>query len=89
MNSFYKDPDSILDYKFNWSSWLASGESISTYVITAASGITNTTSTSDTDSVTAWLSGGTAGSDYPVACLIETDSSRTDERTIKIHVRER
>ena len=88
-NSFYKDPDSVLDYKFDWSQWLSTSESISTYVVTAATGITNTTSTSDSNSVTVWMSGGNAGSSYPVACLIQTDSSRIDERTIRIHVRNR
>lgn len=88
-NSFYKDPDSVLDYKFDWSQWLSTSESISTYVVTAATGITNTTSTSDSNSVTVWMSGGNAGSNYPVACLIQTDSSRIDERTIRIHVRNR
>jgi len=88
-NSFVKDPDSVLDYKFDWSSWLAAGESISTYVVTPASGITNSTNASSSDSVTCWLSGGTAGSNYPVACKIVTDSSRTAERTMTIHVRQR
>jgi len=87
--SFFKDPDAILDYKFDWSSWLSTGETISTYTVTPASGITNTTSTSSSASVTAWISGGTANSVYPVSCLIVTDSSRTDERSINIHVRER
>ena len=88
-NSFYKDPDAVLDYTFDWSSWLASGETISTYVITPAAGITNTTNAADSGSVTVWLSGGDAGTVYPVACEIVTDSSRTDERTMQIHVRER
>ena len=88
-NSFFKDPDSVLDYKFDWSQWLSTSESISTYTVTAPAGITNSTDSSDSDSVTVWLSGGSAGSDYPVACKIVTDSSRTVERTIKIHVRQR
>lgn len=99
-NIFLKDPDAVLDYKFDWaaltnssgdSDWLESGETISTYTITAETGITvDSDSKTDTDtSVTVWLSGGTAGADYEVACEIVTSSSRTDERTIKIQVRER
>ena len=88
-NSFVKDPDSTLDYKFDWSSWLTGGDTISTYVVTPASGITNSTNAADSDSVTVWLSGGDAGSAYPVACRIVTASSRTAERTIRIYVRER
>lgn len=99
-NIFIKDPDAVLDYKFDWaaltngtggSNWLASGETISSKTITATSGITVASSSiTDTNtSVTVWLSGGTDGSDYLVACKIVTSSSRTDERTITIQGRSR
>jgi hypothetical protein len=90
-NVFAKDPDAVLDYKFDWSDWLASGETISTATITEESGITvDSDSLTDTNtSVTVWLSGGTAGTMYDVACLITTSASRTDERTIKIRCLER
>jgi len=39
--------------------------------------------------VTVWLSGGTAGINYKVACLITTAAGRTDERTIWIKVVDR
>ena len=95
-----KDPDAVLDYKFDWkaetngngdSDWLASGETISTYEITVPDGITkDSDAKTDTNtSVTVWLSGGTAGVDYEVACEIVTSASRTDERTGKVPVRER
>lgn len=88
---FTKDPDAVLDYKFDWDSWLEAGETITTRTITAASGIT-VDSSSITDSgksVTVWLSAGTVGLDYSVACKVTTSSSRTDERTIHIQVRQR
>ena len=97
---FVKDPSAVLDYKFDWaaltngtgtSDWLDSGETIATRTITAATGIT-VASSSITDantSVTVWLSGGTAETDYTVACLITTSALRTDERTMVIHVRDR
>ena len=88
-NSFVKDPDAILDYKFDWSSWLSTGDSISTYAMTVPAGLTQTTSTFDSDSVTVWLSGGSAGSIYSVSCLINTNASRIDERTIRMHIMER
>ena len=98
-----KDPDAVLDYKWDWAAdtngstdpdatdWLASGETISSAVITVPTGITkDSDSLTDTStSVTAWLSGGTAGTHYEVACKIVTSESRTDERTIKVHVKER
>ena len=99
-----KDPDAVLDYKFDWaaltnetgsSDGLAAGETISAHTITitpvTASPLTKDSSAlSDANtSVTVWLSGGLAGTDYKVACLIETSASRTDERTMKIKCRER
>lgn len=90
-NGFDKDPSAVLDYKFDWSDWLASGETISTKTVTPENGITvDSSSITDTNaSVTVWLSGGTAGNVYDVACRITTSASRTDDRTIKITCRER
>jgi len=99
-DTFIKDPDAVLDYKFDWkaltngsgtSDWLATAETISTFTIDADSGITvNSSAKSDADtSVTVWLSGGTAGTDYAVRCEIVTSLTRTDERTMTIQVRER
>ena len=97
---FLKDPNAVLDYKFDWKAltnengdtdWLDSDETISTRTVTADTGITkDSDALTDTNtSVVVWLSGGTAGVDYEVACKIVTSASRTDERTIKIQVRER
>jgi len=98
--SFTKDPAAVLDYKFDWaastnsngnSDWLATGETISSHSVTATTGIT-VDSSSITDSsttVTAWLSGGTAGSAYTVTCQIVTTAGRTDERSITISVQNR
>lgn len=99
-DTFIKDPSAVLDYKFDWkaltndsgtSDWLASGETISSKTITASSGITvDSSSITDTNtSVTVWLSGGSAGNNYTVACLIVTSAGRTDERTITIQCRDR
>jgi len=99
-----KDPDAILDYKFDWaastngtgsSDWLAAGETISDHTITVTpvtlSPLTvDSSAETDVDtSVTVWLSGGLAGTEYSVACLIETSASRTDERTMMIKCEER
>jgi len=92
-----KDPSAVLDYVFDWTEWLATGETIAVdsetgeklITITADTGITVDSSTEDTGKVTVWLSGGTAGINYKVACLITTTEGRTDERTIWIKVVER
>jgi len=40
MTRFLKDPDAVLDYGFDWSDWLADGETISTSTWTVETGIT-------------------------------------------------
>ena len=84
-----KDPSAVLDYVFDWTGWLAAGETITDHTITADRGITVESSTEDAGKVTVWLSGGTAGINYKVACLVETSAGRTDERTLWIRVVDR
>ena len=81
-----KDPSAVLDYAFDWTGWLAAGETITDHTITADTGITVDSSAEYDGKVTVWLSGGTAGENYKVACLVETSAGRTDERTIWIKV---
>jgi len=92
-----KDPSAVLDYAYDWTEWLANGETIAVdsetgeklITITADTGITVDSSTEDDGKVTVWLSGGTAGINYKVACKITTSAGRTDERTIWIKVVDR
>ena len=84
-----KDPSAVLDYVFDWTEWLATGETITDHTITADTGITVDSSTESDGKVTVWLSGGTAGINYKVACLITTTAGRTDERTMWIKVMDR
>jgi len=92
-----KDPSAVLDYAFDWTGWLAAGETIAVdsetgeklITITADTGITVDSSTESDGKVTVWLSGGTAGINYKVACLITTSAGRTDERTLWIRVVDR
>lgn len=87
--TFTKDADAVLDYTFNWSDWLAEGETISTFVITEDTGITSATESQVDGVVTYWLSGGTVGTTYRVACKIVTSAGRTDERSVYIKVVQR
>ena len=100
MSIFKKDPDAVLDFKFDWATstnghgftdWLDTGETIQSHVITAEAGITldSDVAADANTSVVAWLSGGTAGTTYDVACKIVTTDGRTDERTMSIVVAER
>jgi len=86
--SYVKDPDAVLDYVFNWSSWLQDGDTIDTYTVDADAGLTVDSDSNTTTAVTAWLSGGTAGQSYGVTCHVVTAGGRKDDRTIRIIVLE-
>ena len=101
--TFPKDPDARLDYYFDWaalangtgdSNWLAGGETITAFEVTADAGLTSDVPAApalvngDT-AVRVWLSGGTAGSRYQVACQVTTSAGRVDERTLVVDVYER
>lgn len=86
-DTFVKDPDAVLDFTFDWTTWLAGDTITGTPVITVESGITKDSQSNTTTAVTVWLSGGTAGTQYTVACKIQTAGGRTEERSITIWVR--
>lgn len=86
--TYVKDPDAILDYSINWSSWLVTGDTIATSTWTAETGITVDSDSNTTTAATVWLSGGTLGESYDVTNHIVTDAGREDDRTITILVRE-
>lgn len=83
-----KDPDAVLDYQIDWSSWLATGETISSSDWVVQTGITETSASNTTTTATIWLSGGTAGVTYTVTNRIVTTASRTNDRSLYITVRE-
>lgn len=89
MTEFRKDPSAVLDYAWDWTGWLAASETITTAVITTEIGLTKDSQSIAAGVVTAWLSGGTAGENYDVACLITTNQGRVDERTLRIRVTQR
>lgn len=88
MTIFYKDPDDVLDYSWSFTDWL-SGDTISTYTVTVPSGITKDSDSNDDTSVTATLSGGTAGENYLVTCQIVTAGGLTRDESIIVKVREK
>ena len=87
--NFEKDPSAVLDYAFNWNDWLESGETISSHVVTVETGLTKDSDSESSGVVTVWLSGGTHGEDYIIACLISTNLGRDEERSINIRCRNR
>lgn len=86
---FTKDPNAVLDYSIDWSSWLQTNETISTSTWTVQTGLTKDSSSNTTTVATVWLSGGTAGNTYTAMNRIVTNQNRTEDRTIYIRVEER
>ena len=87
-----KDPSEDLDYTWDFTSLLASSETISSHSFPSVpSGITMHDDAAGTTAVTAWVSGGTADTTYDVPCRIVTNSSppRTFERTIRFRICEK
>lgn len=89
MAQFRKDPEAVLDYEVDWTSWLAVGETITARTVTVPAGITKNSDSEAGGVVTVWLSGGTAGTSYTIECLITTSAGRTDERSFTVKVAER
>lgn len=82
-----KDPNDVLDYTIDWTALLVGGETISTanWSVTP-SGLTIGTTAISSPNTSAWLSSGSAGTQYAVTCRITTSASRTYERTVLISV---
>lgn len=85
-----KDPNATLDWVFDWSSWLADGEEISTSEFIVSAGLTvedgPLAPTHTTISATVWLSGGQTGQVYQVTNRVTTNQNRIDDRSIRIRV---
>lgn len=87
--TIYHDPNAVLDYNVDWSDWLATGETISTSTWTVPAGLTKTTDSATSAVATAWITSGTAGVEYLVTNRIITSAGRTDDRSIRLSVKER
>lgn len=90
-----KDPSAVIDEVIDWSDWLSDDTiASSTWEITGGAdsppALTVDSNDHDDTTTTAWLLGGEAGVDYLATNQIVTDSTpaRTEQRSIRIHVRE-
>ena len=101
-NIIKKDPQAELSYGISWANWIPASDSISTAEWTLPAGITSLAESLNTvpmviDGEThaigtvalIKLSGGTAGTDYTLACRVTLASGEVDERSIVIACRER
>ena len=72
------DANARLDYGWNWSAWLAVGETITSHSVTADTGITFDTVGATTNVVTCWA---TATKSGLLTCHITTSQGRSDDRS--------
>jgi len=85
-----KDPEAVLDYLFDWTDWLNTGETIASATVTPEAGLVLETSgiVNAATGVNAVISAGIDGVKYSMRCKITTDSvpARVDFRTVYIEV---
>lgn len=86
-----KDPDAKLDYGFDWSQWLQTGETVTVSAWTVDTGLTISSSPAPTingdgNITSVWLESGAIGINYLLKNHITTSSAREDDRTMKVHV---
>ena len=91
-----KSVGATLDFPFDWkaltngrgrSDWLATGETISSYTVTAPGlTIVSQALTNSSTTIMPFLSGGTLGSQYTVTVDITTNLGRIDRKAIKIFI---
>lgn len=91
--TYTKDPQAVLDYVFDWSSWLLVGESIVTCSFNVSNvnvnGLTVSSTANDASTATIWLGGGMLGRTYSVQNQITTDMGRTNVKSLNIKVLDR
>lgn len=88
-----KDPDSRLDYRADWASWLAESaddDAIDTseWIITPDDDLTQDGESQTATTATVWLVGGTLGQLYAVTNRITTAQGRTEDHTIPLLIAE-
>ena len=88
--TFTKDPDAVLDYSVDWTTWLGGDEIASSeWLLEEGAEIEVASDSKTATKTTVWLRGGNAGATYLVTNRIVTAGGRTDDRTISVKVEDR
>jgi len=85
---FIKDPDSILNYTFDWDDVVEAGDSIVNSSWDISTDLSITASSYDADTTTVFISGGVLNTRYDVTNRITTANGLVDDKTIQIEVKE-
>ena len=90
MSAITHDPQAVLDYAIDWTSWLAAGETITTAAWTVVGATEATPAASHDGKVcTIWLTGRIPGQTVAATVHITTSQGRQDDRTRKLYVADR
>lgn len=85
---YAKDPDSTVDYPFNWKAELGS-DTIFTSQFLLPDGMTLVSESNTTNTATPFVSGGSVGQVYRITNRIVTIGGRTYDKTIYVLIQER
>jgi hypothetical protein len=90
MRTFYKDPDATLDYVWDWTDWLGN-DTISSFTITPPNIelVVEGTPTELNGVITAFLTGGVLNKSYKIVCKILTNGGRTEDRSIRLIIKQK
>ena len=90
MTPFIQDPNAVLDYPFDWSTYLGGDDTIQTSTFVADSGVVvESDAILNPLTTVVWLSGGTKGKRYSITNHVLTVGGREDDWTIYVLVKER
>lgn len=77
----------ILFYTFDFSEWLASGDSVASATWTVPAGVTQVTSSTTSTTALVKISGGTVGTNYTITCsMVTTVSTETKTETFVLRI---
>lgn len=90
-SEFTHGAGSTLDYGFNWSEWLQSGETITVSVWAPATDLifTNAAVTGTGTITSVFVAGGEAGKTYKLYNTVTTSAGRIDSRTLTLSCKKR
>lgn len=89
MTTYKKDPNATVDFKVDWTAWLATvSDAISSVEWVVTGGLVVEDSSFTANTATAFVSGGTEDETATLTCRITTSSvpPRVDDRTLNIKI---
>lgn len=85
--AFKKDPNAILDYTVDWTAYLTPiADTIASVEWVVPATLTKVSQSNTTMTATAFISGGTVGTQEILTCRITTAGGRVDDRSITLNI---